>query len=477
MPDHVLEADYVIVGAGAAAMAFADTLLTESDASLILVDRRARAGGHWNDAYPFVRLHSTSAFYGVNSTPLGSGRMDTVGWNRGHLELSSSQEICGYFDDVMRYRFLPSGRVTFLSNHDYHADGTATSRLSGRRTRLIARRRIVDGTHAGTEIPATHPPGFAVATGLTTVTPNELPKLQYPSGDFIIIGGGKTAVDCVLWLLEQDVDPGRITWIRPRDSWFYNRKRMQPHAIVVAETIQQYVHEAEAASGAGSLADLFRRLEASRALLRIDPGVAPEMFHCATVTEEELAQLRRVRNVVRAGRVKAVELTRIVLEQGEIATNARNIHVHCASRGVPVRPSAPVFQDHRIVLQFLYQCWPPFSAAMIAYLEAHRSTDAERNRLAMPVPMADKPIDWLSGKLAGEANEALWMEEPDIMEWRASARLDSFTKLFNDAEASGDPALTDLLRRLYGASPLATAKLKEFVMQAAKGGQRAPDAR
>ena len=26
-----------------------------------------RPGGHWNDAYPFVRLHQPAAFYGVNS--------------------------------------------------------------------------------------------------------------------------------------------------------------------------------------------------------------------------------------------------------------------------------------------------------------------------------------------------------------------------------------------------------------------------
>ncbi len=51
MTERTLEADYVIVGAGAAAMAFADTLLTDSDASMIIVDRRHKPGGHWNDAF------------------------------------------------------------------------------------------------------------------------------------------------------------------------------------------------------------------------------------------------------------------------------------------------------------------------------------------------------------------------------------------------------------------------------------------
>jgi len=63
------ETDYLVVGAGAAGLAFADTLIAESDAEVVIVDRRAAPGGHWNDAYPFVRLHQPSLYYGVNSRP------------------------------------------------------------------------------------------------------------------------------------------------------------------------------------------------------------------------------------------------------------------------------------------------------------------------------------------------------------------------------------------------------------------------
>ena len=60
MIERALEAGYVVVGAGAVAMAFADTLLDESGATMILVDRRDRPGGYWNDAYPFVRVKRTA---------------------------------------------------------------------------------------------------------------------------------------------------------------------------------------------------------------------------------------------------------------------------------------------------------------------------------------------------------------------------------------------------------------------------------
>lgn len=67
--------DYLVVGAGASGLAFTDSLLTESDANIILIDRRADVGGHWCDTYPFVRLHTPSAYYGFNSIPLGEDRI------------------------------------------------------------------------------------------------------------------------------------------------------------------------------------------------------------------------------------------------------------------------------------------------------------------------------------------------------------------------------------------------------------------
>jgi cation diffusion facilitator CzcD-associated flavoprotein CzcO len=97
MNERNLQADYVIVGAGAVGMAMADTLVAETSASVILADRRDRPGGHWNDAYPFVRLHSPSITYGVNSLPLGNGRIDEAGLNRGLHELAGGSEICAYF--------------------------------------------------------------------------------------------------------------------------------------------------------------------------------------------------------------------------------------------------------------------------------------------------------------------------------------------------------------------------------------------
>ena len=56
------ETDYLIIGAGATGLAFADTLIVETIAHVPLVDRQGKPGGHWNVAYAFVTLHQPSSF-------------------------------------------------------------------------------------------------------------------------------------------------------------------------------------------------------------------------------------------------------------------------------------------------------------------------------------------------------------------------------------------------------------------------------
>lgn len=466
MNDRVVEADYVIVGAGAVAMAFADSLLSESDATMILVDRRHKPGGHWNDAYSFVRLHSPSMYYGVNSRALGGDRIEQVGFNRGLLELATGSEICAYFDQVMRHRFLPSGRVTYLPMCEFGQDAVATSRVSGARTRLHARKKFVDATYADTRLPSTHPPSFSVSSDAICIPPNSLPRLKQPCAGFVIIGAGKTAMDVAIWLLEHNMDPDRIVWIRPRDTWLYNRKYYQPHFDLFADTVGGLAAEMEAVRDAESLEDLFRRLESAKALFRIDPAATPTMFRCATVSEAELELMRRIGNVVRLGHVKAIESKRITLDRGSIPTSTQHVHINCSADGIPKKPVQPIFQDGRIVLQYVSHCWPTFSGAFVAYLEATRSDNAERNLLAAPVPMAEEPLDWLRLRVLEGRNEARWAEHADVQAWLENARLDSFSGMFARAEREPTPENTALCERYFQARQAGMMRLANLLPDA-----------
>src|SRR4051794_20390855 len=159
---HALDADYLVVGAGATGMAFTDALIDHTDVRVALVDRRAGVGGHWRDAYPFVRLHQASTFYGVASTPLG-GRVQHDGPEAGLHERATVSEICAYYDDVVRDRFRPGGRVEMLTSSDYiAADRQVVSRISGERLAVPETCRIVDAHYLSPSIPADTPPPFEV---------------------------------------------------------------------------------------------------------------------------------------------------------------------------------------------------------------------------------------------------------------------------------------------------------------------------
>ncbi|MEM7119588.1 MAG: NAD(P)/FAD-dependent oxidoreductase, partial [Chloroflexota bacterium] len=211
-----LEADYLVIGTGAVGMTFVDTMLDETDANFIMVDRHHMPGGHWNDAYPFVRLHQPSAYYGVASTDLGSNRIDDSGSNEGFFELASGAEVSTYFEKLMRERFLPSGRVQYFPMCNYVGNGRFHSLLSDQQYSVTVSKRTVDGTFYNTTVPSMHKRKFAVEASVSCVAPNELPRLATEFQHFTILGGGKTAVDAIVWLLDNGASPDAITWVCPR---------------------------------------------------------------------------------------------------------------------------------------------------------------------------------------------------------------------------------------------------------------------
>jgi NADPH-dependent 2,4-dienoyl-CoA reductase/sulfur reductase-like enzyme len=142
-----IETDYLVVGAGAAGMAFVDALIEAGDPDLVLVDRRHRPGGHWNDAYPFVRLHGPSALYGVNSRSLGGDRIEQTGPNAGYYPRATAAEICDYYQRVLDEQLLGSGRVRFFGMSDCVRADQFVSRLTGDATRC--------GSGGGSWTPAT----------------------------------------------------------------------------------------------------------------------------------------------------------------------------------------------------------------------------------------------------------------------------------------------------------------------------------
>ncbi|MBV0881482.1 hypothetical protein KTQ42_19530 [Noviherbaspirillum sp. L7-7A] len=422
------ETDYLVVGAGATAMAFVDTLLTENlDATVMIVDRNHRPGGHWNVAYPFVRLHQPAEWYGVASRELGSGTKDKGGPNVGMYRLASGAEVLAYFDQVMRDRFLPSGRVRWLPMSEYTAssDGghQVMSLTTGKVSEVTVRRKLVDGRHARTEVPATHPPKYAVDNGVHCVSVNQLPFISRPYAAYTVVGSGKTGIDACLWLLEHSVPPERIRWVMPRDAWYFDRANFQPGLENFEHNMGYVANQFDAIAEAESIGHLFDCLEARGALLRFDLGITPSTFRCATMSRGELAQLRRIRNVVRLGRVQTLEPGQMVLDRGTVPADSDTLYVDCSAGAIQMPPKLPVFDDDIINLFMVRTCQPTFSGAVIAYVESHFSDRAQQNAMCAVVPSPELPTDWLRMWLVTLANLGRWNSDLAMQSWLKQCRL------------------------------------------------------
>ena len=455
MDESTIDADYLIVGAGAAGMAFADSLLTDTNTNIAIVDRHHRPGGHWNDAYPFVRLHQPAANYGVNSRPLGSGAKDEVGLNKGLYELASGQEVLSHFDLVMQQRFLSSGRVRYFPMSDFVDDGCITSLLSGRR-RAVRAAKIVDATHSKMSVPSTHRPQYTVSPGVTCVPLNDLPRVAHTYAAYVVIGAGKTGMDACIWLLDNGADPDSIRWIMPRDSWLLNRSRFQPGDEFFEAVVQSLADQVEALAEAESIDDVFARLEAFDEVRRIDPTVKPEAYHCAIVSDGELAQLRRIHNIIRLGRVTRIDSDQIVLEHGTIATGPESLHIDCSAAGIPTRPTKPVFDGDRITLQWVRLCQPTFSAALIGHVEAVIPDEEQKNHICTPIAPPTVPSDWLRMMVVELANRKCWSAIPELSMWLQNARLDGFMARLGALTGTETEILAHLQRYLENVGAAAT---------------------
>ena len=406
IPD-TLQTDYLILGAGAMSMGFADVILAEDPAAtIVMVDRNANPGGHWNDAYPFVRLHQPAAFYGLNYQELGQGGED----------LSSGADLLAYFRSAMD-RFLHTGRVRFLAMSEYEGDGRIVSTIDPDRvTTVVARRRIVDGTYNQVKVPSTTAPKYDVDPGVTLIPPNGLVKIRQPAERYVIVGAGKTGIDSILFLLDNGVAPDRVQWVMPNDAWLLDRGRMRPDIVldsVVAMT-ESLVNTADTDAA-------FLDLERQGIVFRLDEQRVPTKWRCATVDRGELAALRRIENVVRLGRVQHLGPREIRLDHGTVSVPEDTIFVDCTADGLVRIDARPVYEPGRVTLQPTSMCQQTYSAAQIAHLELLDLTDEQRNRICRPVPHPEKPED-LRAALVVTAQNTLQCHRY-MARWLRSSRL------------------------------------------------------
>mgnify|MGYP001566730997 CR=1 FL=1 len=435
-----LETDYLVVGAGVSGMGFVDAMAPRAgDVDAIIVDTRHSPGGHWNDAYPFVRLHQPAAVFGADSMRLGDDRIDEHGPNAGFYQLATAPEVVAYYGRL-RDALEAGGNVRFMGATQYcGTDGdehVLRSVVSGKTMTVSVRRRLVDTSYAEPTIPSRHTPSFGVDADARVVPPNALVDLaEVPSG-FTVLGAGKTSMDACGWLLAQGVDPDAIRWVRPRDVWMMRRASTQPLKLVGSGFMKLQAEWVKAAALATDAPDLARRLEAGDVFARLDTSIEPEMFRGATVSDGEIEALRHIGDVVRMGRVLHVGASGLKLEQGELPTAPGHLYVDCTASGVRDVETRPVFEPGRITMQLVTLGNVPYSAATVGAVEALVDDDDTRNAMCAPLGGFGTPDRVVGAARVFLNSTPQRMFHPAVGEWNETTRLNSARVL---PELADDP--------------------------------------
>ena len=85
-----------------------------------------------------------------------------------------------------------------------------------------------------------------------------------------------------------------------------------------------------------------------------------------------------------------------------------------------------IFDGDVITPQTVRAYQPAFSAAVIAWVEAHYDDDAKKNEICGVVPIPNDRTDWIGLTIANALNMRQWLGEPELNEFLSSNRLNGF---------------------------------------------------
>jgi len=361
--------DYLVIGAGAMGMSFVEEIIRSStDVEAIIVDTRAAPGGHWNDAYSFVRLHQPALTYGVNSRKLGEGGAD----------LASKALILEHYELALK-DLIETGRVKFFPQCKYLRDGTFVSLLDENNTYNVKlNANLVDASCTTTHVPATKKPNYGVSDNVNLVPINGLANISSPLPHYLVIGGGKTGIDAVLYLLDHGMNPDKISWVIPNDAWFFERDAFRYDGGNLAEVAVRMI-DSVLDESCETPTEVMLKLEENGILMRLDKNVLPTRYRAATVNHTEIKKLQQVKNVIRKGRIESIESGKLIFQSGdEMLFDPKTLCVDCSVNSTMFQPQKKVFDGNTINVQFILLPPPGISANIIAALELMFPDDEEK---------------------------------------------------------------------------------------------------
>ena len=147
----------------------------------------------------------------------------------------SKSQILAYFELVLK-DLVASGRFRIFPLCEYVGGNCFISLVAKEiQYEVMVRKKIVDSTYMDVKVPSTSKPKFEVHAEANLVPVNGIANLHTPWDKYVVLGSGKTGIDAVLFLMQQNINPDKIVWIMPNDAWFLNRDKIQPSIIAASQ--------------------------------------------------------------------------------------------------------------------------------------------------------------------------------------------------------------------------------------------------
>ena len=224
-----------------------------------------------------------------------------------------------------------------------------------------------------THVPATKPPEYSISEGVNLIPINKLAEIKVPWEKYVVIGAGKTGLDALLYLIDNNVNPDRIVWIVSNDCWYVNRDVLADDLKKLGDYFplcMNVVLESE------NVNDAYCKLEEIDMLMRLDKNIWPTKMRMATISSNEMDKIRKVKNIVRQGRIKQIDQDEITFtNEVTYPTSIHTLHIDCSAAGTNFPPVKKIYDGDQIYLQILGAFHPTgvigasASAAFIAAIE------------------------------------------------------------------------------------------------------------
>ena len=224
------EFDLCIVGAGYAGLnaAFVASRHLPRTARVLVLDKHLHAGGMWNDAYSYVRLHQPYRFFTAGNIPWSLRRERSY--------LATRDEVAAHLRhcfDVISSRFRVDPRWGWAGVDHIEMDGSVVVTARGPEGELstFTAARFVDAS--GFDVEALRPLALS-SSKVQPIAPGQVEEaglLSRTNADPAwVIGSGKTAMDTVVALARAN-PARRIGMVTGTGTYFYDRDLVNPTGL------------------------------------------------------------------------------------------------------------------------------------------------------------------------------------------------------------------------------------------------------